>query len=310
MDSAVRASPEQSAPSRAELGRIDACSLAANYLSVGQIYLLDNPLLCTQLTPRHIKPRLLGRWGRAPGQSFIHVHLNRIIKRDGLDVIYISGPGHGGPALVANTYLEGTYSELYPETSQDEAGVKRLFKQLSFPGGIPSHVAPEAPGSIHEGGELGHCLSQAYGAALDSPDLLVACVVGHDEAEGGPLATGWHGNKLLNPATDGTVLPNLHLNGYKIAAPTVLVRIEREELEEYLRAADTSRTTCLAIIRRPCTSSWPRPWTRSSPRSTGFSQRRARLGSIAARAGRPSPLQTPKGWTRAKVVDAPTRRRG
>ena len=201
---------------------IDAYWRAANYLSVGQIYLYDNPLLKRPLTKEHIKPRLLGHWGTTPGLNFIYVHLNRVIKQHDLDMIYVTGPGHGGPGLVANAYLEGTYSEVYPNISADEEGMKRLFTQFSFPGGIPSHVAPETPGSIHEGGELGYALSHAYGAAFDNPDLIVACVVGDGEAETGPLATSWHSNKFLNPATDGAVLPILHLNGYKIANPTVL----------------------------------------------------------------------------------------
>ncbi len=211
---------------------INAYWRAANYLSVGQIYLLDNPLLKEPLTLKHVKPRLLGHWGTTPGLNFIYAHLNRVIKRDELNVIYLAGPGHGGPGLVANTYLEGTYSEFYPNISQDAAGIKKLFKQFSFPGGIPSHVAPETPGSIHEGGELGYVLSHAYGAVFDNPDLIAACVVGDGEAETGPLATAWHSNKFLNPATDGAVLPILHLNGYKIANPTVLARISHDELEK------------------------------------------------------------------------------
>src|SRR5690349_4542210 len=207
---------------------------AANYLSVGQIYLMDNPLLKEPLQLRHVKPRLLGHWGTTSGQNFLYVHLNRVIKKYDLNMLYISGPGHGGPALVANAYLEGTYSEVYPNIGQDEAGLKRLFTQFSFPGGIPSHVAPETPGSIHEGGELGYALSHAYGAAFDNPELIVACVIGDGEAETGPLATGWHGNKFLNPARDGCVLPILHLNGYKIAGPTVLARIPRAELTQLL----------------------------------------------------------------------------
>src|SRR5690348_14708170 len=203
---------------------------AANYLSVGQIYLYDNPLLRSPLTKEHVKPRLLGHWGTTPGLNFIYAHLNRVIKKNDLDMIYITGPGHGGPGLVANAWLEGTYSEVYPNISADEAGMKRLFKQFSFPGGIPSHVAPETPGSMHEGGELGYSLSHAYGAAFDNPDLIVACVVGDGEAETGPLATSWHSNKFLNPVGDGAVLPILHLNGYKIANPTVLSRIGDDEL--------------------------------------------------------------------------------
>jgi len=210
---------------------LDAYWRAANYLSVGQIYLLDNPLLKGPLKPEHIKPRLLGHWGTTPGLNFIYVHLDRIIKKYDLEMIYIAGPGHGGPGVVANVYLEGTYSEIYPDISQDAEGMKKLFKQFSFPGGIPSHAAPETPGSIHEGGELGYAVSHAYGAAFDNPGLVVACVVGDGEAETGPLATAWHSNKFLNPVTDGAVLPILHLNGYKIANPTVLARISREELE-------------------------------------------------------------------------------
>jgi xylulose-5-phosphate/fructose-6-phosphate phosphoketolase len=218
-----------------QLRLLDAYWRAANYLSVGQIYLLDNPLLRTPLVRDHVKPRLLGHWGTTPGLNFIYVHLNRVIKAHDLSVLYVAGPGHGGPALVANVYLEGTYSEVYPAVSQDEAGMKRLFMQFSFPGGIPSHVAPETPGSIHEGGELGYALSHAYGAAFDNPDLLVACVICDGEAETGALATSWHSNKFLNPATDGAVLPILHLNGYKIANPTVLARIPAEELDQLLR---------------------------------------------------------------------------
>src|SRR3954470_22341318 len=215
-----------------ELKAMHAYWRAANYLSVGQIYLLDNPLLREPLTLEHIKPRLLGHWGTTPGLNFIYVHLNRIIKQYDLDMIYVCGPGHGGPGMVANTYLEGTYSELYPDVSRDGHGMKRLFKQFSFPGGIPSHAAPETPGSIHEGGELGYALSHAYGAAFDNPDLIVSCVIGDGEAETGPLATGWHGNKFLNPARDGAVLPILHLNGYKIANPCFLARIPRDELQK------------------------------------------------------------------------------
>src|ERR1700684_2392264 len=217
------------------LHKMDAYWRAANYLSVGQIYLYDNPLLKRQLALGDVKHMLLGHWGTTPGQNFIYVHLNRVIKKYDLDMIYVSGPGHGGPAVVANTYLEGTYSEIYPNISQDEIGLKKLFKQFSFPGGIPSHASPETPGSIHEGGELGYSLSHSFGAVFDNPDLIVACVVGDGEAETGPLATAWHSNKFLNPATDGAVLPILHLNGYKISNPTVLARITREELEQLLR---------------------------------------------------------------------------
>ena len=218
-----------------ERALMDAYWRAANYLSVGQIYLYANPLLKQTLTKEHIKPRLLGHWGTTPGLNFIYVHLNRLIKKHDLNMIYITGPGHGGPGLVANAYLEGTYSEVYPNISAGEEGMKRLFTQFSFPGGIPSHVAPETPGSIHEGGELGYAVSHAYGAAFDNPDLTVACVVGDGEAETGPLATSWHSNKFLNPATDGAVLPILHLNGYKIANPCILARISHEELDHLFR---------------------------------------------------------------------------
>ncbi len=217
------------------LHRMDAYWRAANYLAVGQLYLCNNPLLREPLKLSHVKLMLLGHWGTTPGQNFIYVHLNRVIKKYDLDMIYISGPGHGGPAMVGNTYLEGTYSEIYPDISQDEAGLRKLFKQFSFPGGIPSHVSPECPGSIHEGGELGYSLSHAFGAVFDNPELIVACVIGDGEAETGPLATSWQSNKFLNPITDGAVLPILHLNGYKIANPTVLARIEPEELDQLLR---------------------------------------------------------------------------
>jgi xylulose-5-phosphate/fructose-6-phosphate phosphoketolase len=220
--------------SAGEVQLLNAYWRAANYLSVGQIYLYDNPLLREPLKLQHVKPRLLGHWGTTPGLNFIYVHLNRVIKLRDLNVIYVTGPGHGGPGLVANTYLEGTYSEFYPNISQDEAGMKKLFKQFSFPGGIPSHVAPETPGSINEGGELGYSLAHAYGAVFDNPDLLAVCVVGDGEAETGPLAASWHSNKFLNPARDGAVLPVLHLNGYKIANPTVLARISKEELTSLL----------------------------------------------------------------------------
>jgi xylulose-5-phosphate/fructose-6-phosphate phosphoketolase len=217
------------------LNKIDAYWRAANFLSVGQIYLCDNPLLQEPLKSEHVKRMLLGHWGTTPGQNFIYVHLNRVIKKYELDMIYISGPGHGGPAVLANTYLEGTYSEVYPNISQDKDGLKKLFTQFSFPGGIPSHASPECPGSIHEGGELGYSLSHAFGAVFDNPDLIVACVIGDGEAETGPLATAWHSNKFLDPINDGAVLPILHLNGYKIANPSLLARISREELEQLLR---------------------------------------------------------------------------
>ena len=222
-------------PSGETLDAIDRYWRAANYLSVGQIYLLDNPLLREPLQPEHVKPRLLGHFGTTPGLNLIYAHLNRAIRERTLNAIFVTGPGHGGPANVANAYLEGTYSELYPNIGQDAAGMRKLFRQFSFPGGIPSHAAPETPGSIHEGGELGYALSHAFGAAFDNPDLLVACVVGDGEAETGPLAASWHSNKFLNPRVDGAVLPILHLNGYKIANPTVLARIPEDELLDLFR---------------------------------------------------------------------------
>ena len=231
-DVPLQVSPSDGPLSHEELRKMDAYWRAANYLSVGQIYLYANPLLREPLTREHIKPRLLGHWGTTPGLNFIYVHFNRLIKRHDLNVVYIAGPGHGGPGLVANTYLEGTYSEVYPHISQDEEGMRKLFKQFSFPGGIPSHVAPETPGSIHEGGELGYSVAHAYGAAFDNPDLLVCCVVGDGESETGPLSASWHSNKFLNPARDGAVLPILHLNGYKIANPTIPGRMTDSELRE------------------------------------------------------------------------------
>src|SRR5947207_1640324 len=218
-----------------EAERLDAYWRAANYLSVGQIYLLGNPRLREPLVAEHVKPRLLGHFGTTPGLNLVYAHLNRAIRQRALDVLYVTGPGHGGPGLVANAYLEGTYSEVYPHVSRDADGLRELFRQFSFPGGIPSHVAPETPGSIHEGGELGYALAHAYGAAFDNPDLIAACVVGDGEAETGPLATSWHANKLLNPRSDGAVLPILHLNGYKIANPTLLARIPEEELASLMR---------------------------------------------------------------------------
>ena len=217
------------------LSSIDAYWRAANYISVGQIYLCDNPLLKEPLRLEHVKKLLLGLWGTTPGQNFIYAHLNRVIKEQNLNMIYISGPGHGAPAVVGNVYLEGTFTEYYPDVTQDEAGLKRLFQMFSFPGGLSSHVSPQIPGSIHEGGELGYSLSHAFGAILDNPDLITACIVGDGEAETGPLATAWHSNKFINPKTDGAVLPILHLNGYKISNPTILARIEDDELDQLLR---------------------------------------------------------------------------
>ena len=286
-----------------ELRLMDRYWRAANYLSVGQIYLYDNPLLREPLTLDHVKPRLLGHWGTTPGLNFIYVHLNRLIKMHELNVIYITGPGHGGPGLVANTYLEGTYTEFYPNICQDAEGMKKLFRQFSFPGGIPSHVAPETPGSIHEGGELGYSLVHAYGAVFDNPDLLACCVVGDGEAETGPLAASWHSNKFLNPVRDGAVLPILHLNGYKIANPTVLARLSQDELTSLLvgyghnpyfvegdepevmhQLMSATLDSVLAEIQT----------IQREARENGFKQR-PRWPMIV--------LRTPKGWTGPKVVD-------
>jgi xylulose-5-phosphate/fructose-6-phosphate phosphoketolase len=296
MDASKPLSPEL-------LRNMDAYWRAANYLSVGQIYLYDNPLLKEPLKLDDVKPRLLGHWGTTPGLNFIYVHLNRIINQHDLNVIYVAGPGHGGPGLVANTYLEGTYSEVYPNVSQDEQGMKRLFTQFSFPGGIPSHVAPETPGSIHEGGELGYALSHAYGAAMDNPDLLVACVVGDGEAETGPLATSWHSNKFLNPVHDGAVLPILHLNGYKIAGPTVLARISHEELDHLFRGygyrpyfvegddPDEVHQRMAGVLDAIVVEIRD---IQTTARTRGFT-RRPEWPMIVFR--------TPKGWTGPKVVD-------
>jgi len=285
------------------LRKMDAYWRAANYLSVGQIYLYDNPLLKKTLTFEHIKPRLLGHWGTTPGLNFIYVHLNRIILQYDLSIINVTGPGHGGPGLVANTYLEGTYSEVYPNISRDEAGMKKLFTQFSFPGGIPSHVAPETPGSINEGGELGYALSHAYGAAFDNPDLLVACVVGDGEAETGPMATSWHSNKFLNPVHDGAVLPILHLNGYKIAGPTVLARIPHDELEALFRGygytpyfvegddPEQMHQLMAATLDRVVTEIQR---IQRDSRNKGFTER-PRWPMII--------LRSPKGWTGPEFVD-------
>ena len=289
--------------SAAELSKTDAYWRAANYLSVGQIYLYDNPLLKQPLRREHIKPRLLGHWGTSPGLNFLYVHLNRVIKRDDLNVMNVTGPGHGGPALVANAYLEGTYTEVYPNISRDAAGMKRLFKQFSFPGGIGSHCTPELPGSIHEGGELGYALSHAFGAAFDNPDLIVAAVVGDGEAETGPLATSWHSNKFLNPATDGAVLPILHLNGYKIASPTLLARIPERELRSLFegygyrpyfvegsepaamhQAMAAALDRCLAEIKQ----------IQGDARSKGFTARPTWPMIV---------LRSPKGWTCPREID-------
>ncbi len=284
------------------LARMDAYWRAANYLSVGQISLLDNPLLREALKPPHIKPRLLGHWGTTPGQNFVYVHLNRAIVEHDLDMIYISGPGHGGPALVANTYLEGTYTEIYPAITQDAAGLQALFRQFSFPGGIPSHVAPETPGSIHEGGELGYSLSHAFGAAFDNPDLIVACVIGDGEAETGPLATAWHSNKFLNPSTDGAVLPILHLNGFKIANPTVFARIPRGQLQELLRGYGWIPH----VVEGDDPAAMHRLMAETIDRvleEIRDIQQRARTGGAPTAAWPMIVLASPKGWTGPSIVD-------
>jgi xylulose-5-phosphate/fructose-6-phosphate phosphoketolase len=288
-----------------ELAALDAYWRAANYLSVGQIYLLDNPLLRRPLELAHVKPRLLGHFGTTPGLNLVYAHLNRVIKARDLDVVYIAGPGHGGPGMVANAYLEGTYSEVYPAVSRDEAGLARLFKQFSFPGGIPSHHAPEIPGSMHEGGELGYALSHAYGAAFDNPGLLVACVIGDGEAETGPLATAWHGNKFVDPARDGAVLPILHLNGYKIASATVLARIPRAELEALLRGygyapafveGDEPAAVHQALAAALDAALDAIAGVQSRARTHGFRwQDRPAWPMIV--------LRTPKGWTGPREVD-------
>ena len=285
------------------LHKIDAYWRAANYLSVGQIFLYDNPLLKRPLTNADVKHMLLGHWGTTPGQNFIYVHLNRVIKQYDLDMIFVSGPGHGGPAVVGNVYLEGTYSEVYPDISQDEAGLQKLFKQFSFPGGIPSHVSPECPGSIHEGGELGYSLSHSFGAVFDNPDLIVACVVGDGEAETGPLATAWHSNKFLDPITDGAVLPILHLNGYKIANPTVFARITREELEQFFRGCGW--TPYFVEGDEPATMHELMAGTMDKViADIRQIQSNARNNNDNARPRWPMiVLSSPKGWTGPKVVD-------
>src|SRR5580700_1469421 len=286
-----------------DLRKIDAYWRAANYLSVGQIYLLDNPLLVEPLRIEHIKPRLLGHWGTTPGLNLIYAHCNRLIEKLGLNMFFVCGPGHGGPGVVANTWLEGTYSEVYPSISRDGEGMKRLFTQFSFPGGIPSHAAPETPGSIHEGGELGYALSHAYGAVFDNPDLIACCVVGDGEAETGPMATSWHSNKFLNPQRDGAVLPILHLNGYKIAGPTVLARIPKQELsslfagygyQAYFVEGDDPAVVHQSLAAAMETVIEEIRAIQSEAREHGFTKRR-RWPLIV--------MRTPKGWTGPKLVD-------
>jgi xylulose-5-phosphate/fructose-6-phosphate phosphoketolase len=286
-----------------ELRLLDAYWRASNYLSVGQIYLLDNPLLREPLRLEHVKPRLLGHWGTSPGLNLVYTHMNRLIRRHDVNAIFITGPGHGGPSLVAHTYMEGTYSEVYPQVTHDAVGVQRLFKQFSFPGGVPSHVAPEIPGSIHEGGELGYALAHAYGAALDNPDLLVCCVVGDGEAETGPLAASWHANKFINPVSDGVVLPVLHLNGYKIANPTVLARLEHDELQKLLEGyghtvhfvEGDDPETVHQLMARALEVVWHEIQTIQLEARANGSKVRPRWPMIV--------LRTPKGWTGPESVD-------
>jgi len=285
------------------LRSMDAYWRAANYLSVGQLYLYDNPLLTKPLEQAHVKPLVVGHWGTTPGQNFIYVHLNRAIKKYDLDMFYVAGPGHGGPALVANTYLEGTYSEIYPDVGQDEAGMKKLFTQFSFPGGISSHVAPTTPGSIHEGGELGYSLSHSFGAAFDNPDLIVACVVGDGEAETGPLATAWHSTKFLNPISDGAVLPILHLNGYKISNPTILARIEQEELEQFFRGCGWEPYIVAGDDPATMHELMAATVDAAVERIREIQDRARRTGDPARPRWPMIVLRSPKGWTGPKTVD-------
>jgi xylulose-5-phosphate/fructose-6-phosphate phosphoketolase len=302
-DGVAKLDAEPAALAPDELAKLDAYWRAANYVSVGQIYLYDNPLLREKLTLAHVKPLVVGHWGTTPGQNFIYVHLNRVIKKHDLNMFYVAGPGHGGPALVGNVYLEGTWSEVYPDITQDAAGLKKLFKQFSFPGGISSHVAPTTPGSIHEGGELGYSLSHAFGAVFDNPDLIVACVVGDGEAETGPLATAWHSNKFLSPMTDGAVLPILHLNGYKISNPTLLARIEHDELEQFYKGCGwtpyfvegdepEAMHQCMAATLEKVIQEI-RDLQRNARQNGSFV--RPRWPMIV--------LRSPKGWTGPKIVD-------
>src|SRR5256712_3221036 len=299
----AKQTPTTDALTTAELERIDAYWRAANYLSVGQIYLLDNPLLERPLELGDIKPRLLGHWGTTPGLNLFYVHANRVIKNRDLDAIYIMGPGHGGPAAVANAYLEGTYTEVYPHITKDAAGLRSLFRQFSFPGGIPSHVAAETPGSIHEGGELGYALVHSYGAAFDNPGLVVFCVVGDGEAETGPLAASWHSNKFLNAHKDGAVLPILHLNGYKIANPTVLARLPDEELRNLLEGYGHAPIFVSGDEPGPVHQALAAAMDRALDEIARI-QHRARDAGDQSRPRWPMiVLRTPKGWTGPKVVD-------
>src|SRR5580658_5634155 len=285
------------------LTKMDAYWRAANYLSVGQIYLKDNPMLERPLTLDDVKPRLLGHWGTTPGLNFLYLHWNRVIRERGLNMMYVIGPGHGGPGLVANTYLEGSYSEIYPHIEQNKDGIKRLFRQFSWPYGIPSHVAPETPGSIHEGGELGYSLVHAYGAAFDNPDLIVACVIGDGESETGPLAGSWHSNKFLDPARDGAVLPILHLNGYKIANPTVPARIPHAELESLLRGYGYTVHTVQGDDPRLVHQQLAGTLDAVIEEIRGIQRRARSEGDLSRPAWPVIILKTPKGWTGPKVVD-------
>ncbi len=297
-----RTASETRSASDAELGLLDRYWRAANYLSVGQIYLMDNPLLREPLRAEHVKPRLLGHWGTTPGLNFVYAHLNRVIAARDVSVLYVCGPGHGGPGMVANTWLEGTYSEIYPEVSEDAAGMARLFRQFSFPGGIPSHVAPETPGSIHEGGELGYALVHAFGAAFDAPDLVVACVVGDGEAETGPLAASWHSNKFLNPASDGAVLPILHLNGYKIANPTILARLDDDELRQLFTGYGYEPVFVEGEDPMPMHRAMAQALDRCFDRIAAI-QAAARGGADERPRWPMIVLRSPKGWTGPKEVD-------
>ncbi|MBO0750951.1 MAG: phosphoketolase family protein, partial [Bradyrhizobiaceae bacterium] len=315
MQEKLRDKPQTQAPDADELRRLDAWWRAANYLSVGQIYLMDNPLLREPLRREHTKPRLLGHWGTTPGLNFIYAHLNRVIKARDLDIIYICGPGHGGPGMVANTWLEGTYSEIYPHITEDARGMGLLFRQFSFPGGIPSHASPDTPGSIHEGGELGYSLVHAYGAACDNPNLIVACVIGDGEAETGPLAASWRCNTFLNPATDGAVLPILHLNGYKIANPTILGRLPDGDVVDFFRAygyepmlvAGSEPETMHQKMARILDDAIDRIWAiQQSARNKPPGNATVASASGAASEVPRWPmivLRTPKGWTGPKQVD-------
>src|SRR5580700_6477952 len=286
-----------------EVSKINAYWRAANYLSIGQIYLFDNPLLTEPLRVEHIKPRLLGHWGTTPGLNFIYVHLNRVIKRDELNMIYICGPGHGGPGMVANTYLEGVYSEMYPNITQDAEGMKRLFKQFSFPGGIPSHAAAQTPGSINEGGELGYSLLHAYGAVFDNPDLIAACVIGDGEAETGALATSWHSNKFLNPARDGAVIPILHLNGYKIAGPTVLARIPEDELASLMTGYGYKPYFVEGHEPEKVHAALAATLDAVVEEIHAIQKRARKEGDISRPQWPMIVLRSPKGWTGPKIVD-------